>query len=666
MNRVNDNPYVGLFPFGANDENRFFGRGKETRQLLTMIQDKQLTLLFGSSGTGKTSLIHAKLLPELARLYYHPIYLRINFASEDPLEATRRHMIKELRSWEPDLPDFNPGQTLTEYAALVSVFKGLIKPVLFFDQFEELFSLGYQNKREIIEAFMIELGDLIEMRLPGELRTSSSLENLVRFKVVLSMRQDRVAFIEDYKVQIPSLLQNRFRLKRFLAGQALEAVVGMGNSQGRSCISTETAKKIILRIGKPTLMKDETDTDPAIRNIAVDPIVLSVYCYQLFELVKNGENQMIDDDLVERNTHTSLIRSYYEEKMEGADKIKVLIEEKLLNAAGIRVLVPLNELTVGTEITGEDIRETARRTGIIRLIGPSASPDVEIVHDQIAERIFECRKEREAAENEAKLNEAAIARSKEAEKEKALAYADRRKASKLRKYSVALIAGATGIALLAIVATYIYVKYNADLKQANENMTRLTNMLTNGDSKMEKLVKDYTDTSAALGKSRAEFSAELTANHRLTQDNQDLNNTGIHYREAIAELNRHNNSLILDSQQLQKSVAGYTLKIPLLQSQIQELNANISTKDRQIADLTEEKAQLNTTRQNLTVERDNYRRNDSLSKLENERLKTVNTNLSVVKDNCNTRIARLNDSINLQKDIISAKDSLLVLARKGP
>ncbi|HMG15822.1 MAG TPA: ATP-binding protein, partial [Saprospiraceae bacterium] len=80
------NPYKGLFQYTSKDEAYFFGREKETIDLMEMIKNNQLVILYGESGTGKTSLINAKLFPELKRKYYFPIYIRLNFLNNvDPL-----------------------------------------------------------------------------------------------------------------------------------------------------------------------------------------------------------------------------------------------------------------------------------------------------------------------------------------------------------------------------------------------------------------------------------------------------------------------------------------------------------------------------------------------------------------------------------------------------
>ena len=76
-------PYAGLFPFREEDKDYFFGRDREINALAKLIDKKTLTVLFGKSGVGKTSLLCAGLIPRLRNKYYLPIFLRINFDNRE-------------------------------------------------------------------------------------------------------------------------------------------------------------------------------------------------------------------------------------------------------------------------------------------------------------------------------------------------------------------------------------------------------------------------------------------------------------------------------------------------------------------------------------------------------------------------------------------------------
>lgn len=59
------NPYVGLRPFFSDDSLYFFGRGQQTTELLEILHQNRFLGIVGSSGSGKSSLVRAGLLPKL-------------------------------------------------------------------------------------------------------------------------------------------------------------------------------------------------------------------------------------------------------------------------------------------------------------------------------------------------------------------------------------------------------------------------------------------------------------------------------------------------------------------------------------------------------------------------------------------------------------------------
>jgi hypothetical protein len=63
--RVEDSgPFVGLQPFTEDDAPFFFGRESEKRLLAASLIASKLTLLYGESGAGKSSLLRAGIVHE--------------------------------------------------------------------------------------------------------------------------------------------------------------------------------------------------------------------------------------------------------------------------------------------------------------------------------------------------------------------------------------------------------------------------------------------------------------------------------------------------------------------------------------------------------------------------------------------------------------------------
>src|SRR5579872_556833 len=89
------NPWLGLASFTEETRSFFFGREEEVAELGRRVQRKLLTILFGKSGLGKTSILRAGLVPRLREHGFCPVYVRIDYAREapEPAEQIKRAKI---------------------------------------------------------------------------------------------------------------------------------------------------------------------------------------------------------------------------------------------------------------------------------------------------------------------------------------------------------------------------------------------------------------------------------------------------------------------------------------------------------------------------------------------------------------------------------------------
>ena len=73
MSSVPDTPYKGLAPFGDSptDALLFFGRGHERDAIVANLLASRLTVLYGPSGVGKSSLLRAGVAQRLRAVDGH-------------------------------------------------------------------------------------------------------------------------------------------------------------------------------------------------------------------------------------------------------------------------------------------------------------------------------------------------------------------------------------------------------------------------------------------------------------------------------------------------------------------------------------------------------------------------------------------------------------------
>ena len=77
-------PWPGLDAFSEALQAFFFGRAAETEELFRRIRGETVTLLFGQSGLGKTSLLRAGLAPRLRAAALLPVFVRLDYAEGAP------------------------------------------------------------------------------------------------------------------------------------------------------------------------------------------------------------------------------------------------------------------------------------------------------------------------------------------------------------------------------------------------------------------------------------------------------------------------------------------------------------------------------------------------------------------------------------------------------
>ena len=144
------NPWLGLVSFTEALRDYFHGRNKEADELFRRVKREVLTVLFGQSGLGKTSLLQAGLFPRLRREGFLPVAIRLGFDPQAPglslqVKEAVAGALKKAELAEAPLP--TPEETLWEYFHRLDVpWKDRdgkrISLVLVFDQFEELFTRG--------------------------------------------------------------------------------------------------------------------------------------------------------------------------------------------------------------------------------------------------------------------------------------------------------------------------------------------------------------------------------------------------------------------------------------------------------------------------------------------------------------------------------------------
>jgi WD40 repeat protein len=200
-------PFKGLAPFGESelDTLLFFGREREIEVIAANLVASRLTILYGPSGVGKTSLLRAGVVTRLRNDEGAGV-LVLSTWSSDPIDGLLRAMEEEARRVRPGVGIDFRGRSLADALADWSdAIGGELYVVL--DQFEEYFL--YHESGGPFD----ELAEIIRGR-----------EHRANF--LISIREDALAQLDAFKTQLPNLFGNSLRLDLLDRLAATRAIVG--------------------------------------------------------------------------------------------------------------------------------------------------------------------------------------------------------------------------------------------------------------------------------------------------------------------------------------------------------------------------------------------------------------------------------------------------------
>ena len=235
--------YPGLKPFDRTQSAVFYGRREDAVRLTNLIVQQRLVVLFAKSGIGKTSILQAGVAPNLEQQNFAPIFLRLEKTNAPLVDTVREFLTKHPLSGGRDATGERPGERETLWELMKRLefdLDGLpATPVLVFDQFEEVFTLGHSEASR--RRFLAELADLANGAMPEVIRTNllqrfqqgdTSLsadimkwwERQPEMRVVISIRSDFLHLLDDISPLIPGILHNRYQLQPLNRKQAEEAI----------------------------------------------------------------------------------------------------------------------------------------------------------------------------------------------------------------------------------------------------------------------------------------------------------------------------------------------------------------------------------------------------------------------------------------------------------
>jgi tetratricopeptide (TPR) repeat protein len=268
-------PYPGLRAYRSDEHDLFFGRTKESLDIARIWRANRLTVLYGPSGVGKTSLLQAGVIPMLdpSRWRVWPvgrIHPGLGFLSP-ARSVANPYTFALLSSWAPDEPpralaSMTMLDFLRKHGRHNDRYGDPVPTLLAIDQVEELFSTLPQQ-HGLLQPFIDELAEAL--REHQELR------------LLLSLREEYLASVLPYEQLLAGQSRTRIRLLPLGRDAALEVIRGPLIGTGRS-FEPGAAEELVADL-QTIRFTNALGQEHTIVVDSIEPVQLQVVCSELWD-----------------------------------------------------------------------------------------------------------------------------------------------------------------------------------------------------------------------------------------------------------------------------------------------------------------------------------------------------------------------------------------------
>ncbi len=371
---------------------------------------REALCLYGK-GPRQSSLLNAGIVPHsLQAAEYEPVVIKFGAWTEGktdtPLDLTKAYL-NAGQAPSPTLQPLLPEEDSLWRCAKNRQLNGAGRPLLLFDQFEELFTYP----EAAIQAFRQELAELLHTELPLRYRRlldagaapalseaeEDALETPLEARIVFAIRSDRMHLLHQLADTLPNILRHLYELRALRPEDARAAIVEPAQKAGEFCTPSFTwaAPALTNLLG---YLQDPDDDN------RVEAILLQLLC-QYFEeklVEKQGLAQIEARHLGE---FEQIIENYYHDKLgslpnaHSRSAARKLIEEGLvLEGENIRLSLHEAQITHQYHVDSE-LLERLVNSRLLR-----AEPFLrggytyELAHDRLVAPVLRAKQERLAQE----------------------------------------------------------------------------------------------------------------------------------------------------------------------------------------------------------------------------------------------------------------------------
>jgi CHASE2 domain-containing sensor protein len=394
-------PYRGLRSFAASagDAALFFGRDLEQELIAANLLASRLTLLYGPSGVGKSSILCAGVVHRLRRpapsLLAAPrrAVVYVDAWHGDPHEAILAAVREEAQR-------LGGGETAPSTGSSASLDEALgewsthldAQLLLVLDQFEQYF---------------LHHPPVGARRFDEELAATIAATDL-RVRCLVSLREDALVGLDRFKGHIPGLFENRLRLRGLTEQGALEAIHRPLEQWSDPVVTLEPglAEEVVreLQSDGTLLARGQGATSAAeqarAQDARIEPSHLQLVMEALWARELGGGSRSLRlDTLVAMGGWAEIVCAHVDSGLDGLPAkqrgVAARASRYLVTPSGMKVAHSPSDLASYTDEPVALTGETLERLCALRILRPlppsegSGESRYEVFHDLLAEPILD-------------------------------------------------------------------------------------------------------------------------------------------------------------------------------------------------------------------------------------------------------------------------------------
>ena len=383
-------PYQGLVPYDESDAPFFFGRERDTRLVIANLFASPLTLLYGPSGVGKSSLLHAGVVHAL-RCRGDVTAVTFREWQDDPLAGLKLAIAAASAVGKGEVPD--PDASLLALAD--GCVTGLQRPLMvILDQFEERFLYARDT------AFEDELAEAV-----------NGLQ--VQASFLVSLRDDALARLDVFEDRIPRLFDNYLRVEHLDRESARAAICRPLDEYGAAYATAVTiedplvdavleqvqAGHVVLGQSGRGVVRDSASPD----EVRIETPFLQLVLQRLWdEEVATGSTRLRRATLERLGGAERIVRSHLDRAMDALPADEQLLAARafhqLVTPSRTKIAHLPSDLAALEHVPRDALEDVLGKLAAVRILRPIAAPPgqpresrYEVFHDVLAPAILDWR-----------------------------------------------------------------------------------------------------------------------------------------------------------------------------------------------------------------------------------------------------------------------------------